>query len=118
MRAVKEWVGRTDDSPIPPRVRLRVWERGIGHCGECRRKIMAGEAWEVDHLVPLILGGAHAESNLRIVCLWCHRLKTRMEQARKGKTAHVAKKHRGIRKRRRSFRAWRKFDGTIVYAED
>jgi 5-methylcytosine-specific restriction protein A len=117
MRSVPEWRGRTDDSPIPPRVRLRVWERGIGHCEECGRKIMAGETWEVDHRIALILGGPHAEGNMRVVCLWCHRSKSRMEQARKAKADVVAKRHVGIRKRR-SFRVWRRFDGTIVHADD
>lgn len=117
MRSVPQWHGRTDDSPIPLRVRLRVWERCEGCCTSCSRKIHVGQKWELDHGMPLILGGAHAENNLRVICDWCHKAKTRTEQARKAKADHVAKRHAGIRKRR-SFRAWRKFDGTIVHADD
>ena len=31
-RSVPEWVGRTDDTPVPPRVRLRVLERFGRRC--------------------------------------------------------------------------------------
>ena len=48
----------TDDTPVPPRVRARIFEAygGICQCG-CTRKIAAGEAWEVDHYVAADRGG-------------------------------------------------------------
>ncbi len=113
MRSVKEWVGRNDDSPIPPRVRLRVWRSWDGRCGVCGRQIEVGERWDIDHRIPLALGGEHREANLCLVHRRCHFVKTRTEQARKAKADRVGKKHVGIRKRR-SFRAWRRFDGSIV----
>jgi 5-methylcytosine-specific restriction endonuclease McrA len=117
MRSVPEWVARNHDQVVPGRVQLRVWNRCGGQCGECSRKIGAGEDWDIDHERPLALGGEHREANLRIVHVWCHRSKTRMEQARKAKADRVAKKHHGMRKRR-SFRAWRNFKGEVVYADD
>lgn len=101
-RTLPEWQGKTHDTSIPPRVRLRVWEHGIGHCAECGRKIMAGETWEIDHRVPLILGGEHREFNLWVICLWCHRSKTRAEMAAKSVSYHKRAKHSGIKRKGRS----------------
>jgi 5-methylcytosine-specific restriction enzyme A len=115
MRSVPEWVGANDDQAVPTRVRLRIWERGIGHCEECGRKIFAGEMWHTDHRKPIMFGGMHRENNLRVVCLWCHRSKTRAEQGRKAKSDRVRAKHVGIKKPRTMTR-WRKFSGEIVYA--
>jgi 5-methylcytosine-specific restriction endonuclease McrA len=100
-RKISVWVGKTPDTKIPPRVRLRVWERGIGHCEECGRKIMAGETWELDHRQPLILGGEHHEFNLRVICLWCHRSKTRTEMAIKSVSYRIRAKHASIRRKGR-----------------
>jgi 5-methylcytosine-specific restriction endonuclease McrA len=114
MRSIPDWVGKTDDAAIPPRVRLRIWQRGIGHCEECGRKIMGGETWEIDHRVALALGGKHRERNLRVLCTWCHRTKTAIEQAKKAKADRAAKRHAGIKKPR-SIRGWRKFNGERVW---
>lgn len=103
-RSVPEWIGSSPDAAIPPRVRLRVWERGIGHCNECGRKIMAGETWELDHKTALVNGGKHRETNLQIICLWCHRSKTRADIAIKSKTSRVRTKHLGIKRKRSSFK--------------
>lgn len=99
-RTVPEWRGKTPDTPIPPRVRLRVWERAAGCCGECNRKLGAGEKWQVDHRLPLILGGEHREENLRVICSWCHEGKTGQEMAFKSKVYHRAAKHLGIKRRK------------------
>ncbi len=117
MRSVPEWVGRNDDQAVPARVLLRIWNRCNGQCAVCRRKILVGEDWDLDHEWPLAFGGGHREANLQVVCSWCHRSKTRTEQARKGKADRVAKKQHGIGKRR-WFRTWRGFDGRIIHAKD
>lgn len=53
MRSVDEWIGKNDDAAIPPRVRLRVFEKFGGICQLSNRKIMAGEAWDLDHIKAL-----------------------------------------------------------------
>ncbi|MEI3853595.1 MULTISPECIES: hypothetical protein [unclassified Ensifer] len=47
--SVTEWIGKTDDEKVPPRVRLRLFEQYGGVCQLSGRKIMAGEAWDLDH---------------------------------------------------------------------
>lgn len=102
-RAVDLWVGKTDDQAVPPRVRLRVFEREGGICWLSKRKIMAGEKWELDHKVALINGGRHAEDNLAPALVGPHREKTKADVALKAKTARIKARHLGIKPSKRSF---------------
>ncbi|MGE5566203.1 MAG: HNH endonuclease [Parcubacteria group bacterium] len=95
-RSVDLWVGKDDDAAIPPRVRLRVFERFGGVCQISFRKIRPGEAWQCDHRVALINGGRHAEDNLQPVLVEAHKEKTREDVAIKSKTDRIRKKHLGI----------------------
>lgn len=97
-RSVPEWIGKTDDTAAPPRVRLRVFERCEGKCGECGRKIRPGESWTLEHLIALINGGKNAESNLGVTCGWCLPAKNAADVAEKSKVARVRAKHLGLRK--------------------
>lgn len=115
MRSVKEWIGKTDDTPVPPRVRLRVWERYRGKCHRCKRKIFAGESWTCEHVIALANKGENREKNLNITCAWCLPGKNAEDVAEKSKTYARKAKHIGVKKPR-SIRSWRKFDGTPIYA--
>ena len=97
-RAVPAWVGKTDDSAVPRRVRLRVWDREEGKCHRCRRQIPADDAWIIEHRLAIILGGANSEQNLCLSCSWCKPMKDAEDIAAKTKTAAVRSKHLGIRK--------------------
>lgn len=99
-RSTEEWRGATPDSAIPPRVRLRAFERADGQCQLCTRKIVAGERWIADHIVALINGGENRENNLQVICDWCDRkVKTPADVAEKARTARIRAKHLGIKKR-------------------
>lgn len=100
-RSLPEWVGATPDTPIPPRVRLRVWERCEGRCGECGRKLTPADTWIVEHLVALINGGLNRESNLGITCGWCKPNKDARDVAEKAKVAKIKAKHLGIKSKSR-----------------
>lgn len=95
-RAVPEWIGANDNAKVPPRVRLRVFEAHGGKCWISGRKIMPGDAWDLDHKVALINGGQHRESNLAPALRAVHRAKTAMDVALKSKTDRIRKKHLGI----------------------
>lgn len=95
-RSTPEWVGKSDDTPIPPRVRLRVFEAHGGICGLTGRKITPADQWDVDHTVALINGGENRESNLRPVLRAAHRVKTAEDVKLKAKVDRVRKKHLGI----------------------
>ena len=118
-RSVEMWSGKTDDTPAPPRVRLRVWERCEGKCHRCGRKIRPGEGWTLEHLKALINGGKNNEANLCLTCDWCLPVKNAVDVAEKSKVYAIRSKHLGIRKRSR-FQCARsgpfkqKLDGTTV----
>lgn len=95
-RSVEEWIGRTDDAKVPPRVRLRIFERHNGICHISGRKIMPGEKWELEHVKALIHGGEHREGNLRPALVVPHKAKTAEEMAIKAKTDAIRKRHLGI----------------------
>jgi 5-methylcytosine-specific restriction endonuclease McrA len=115
-RSVPEWIGKTDDTPVPPRVKERVAHKFNDCCQQCARRIGGKLRAEYDHVIPLCLGGENRESNLALVCNECHLGKTRLDVKLKAKVARVRKRHLGIKKLR-TIRAWRRFDGTPVYAD-
>lgn len=96
MRSVEEWRGKNDDSAIPPRVRLRVFEKFGGICQLSKRKIMPGEEWDLDHIKALWRGGEHRELNLQPVLKQPHREKSAEEQSEQAKADRIRKKHLGI----------------------
>jgi 5-methylcytosine-specific restriction protein A len=85
-RSTPLWTGRTDDTPAPPRVRLRVWDRCEGKCHRCGRRIPVGDKWILEHRVALINGGKNAEHNLCLTCSWCKPIKDAEDVAEKAKT--------------------------------
>ena len=98
-RSVPEWVAKGDDEPVPPRVRLRVFERFGGICCECGVKI-SGKRWICDHRKAIINGGENRESNLGPIHEACDKTKTADDVAEKSKNARVRAKHLGLRKRK------------------
>jgi 5-methylcytosine-specific restriction protein A len=96
-RATAEWMAKTDDAKIPPRVRMRVFDRAKGVCHWCKIVIKAPpETWQADHVKALINGGEHRETNLAPIHDHCHIEKTGADVAVKKKVAAVRKKHLGI----------------------
>ena len=75
---------------------------------------------EFDHMIPLILGGEHRESNLTLLCHECHAAKTKLDVKLKAKVARVRQRNLGIKKRKgrplpgTKASGWRKrMDGTV-----
>lgn len=116
-RSLDEWIGKTDDAKVPPRVRQRVFDRHNGICHLTGRKIQPGERWELEHVHALILGGQHRESNMAPALAAAHKVKTATEMKVKSKIARVRKKHIGIAKPKSSLshpNLKRLMDGTVV----
>lgn len=120
VRTTDEWIGAGDDSKIPPRVRLRIFERdgGICQCG-CGIKIRSGDIWQTDHIIAIVSGGENRETNLRTLLDEHHKEKTAADVAEKSKIATLAKKNLGIKKPSRMMGSKnspfkKKMDGTVV----
>jgi 5-methylcytosine-specific restriction protein A len=91
-RSVKPWKGATDDTPVPPRVRLRTLERKDYRCHKCGRTIRPGEPWTCEHLIAIINGGKNEEANLGVTCCDCLPIKNAADAAIKSRTAKIAKR--------------------------
>jgi 5-methylcytosine-specific restriction protein A len=99
-RLVDEWIGKDDDEPVPPRVRLRVFEKFKGVCGICTVKIRA-KRWVCDHRKAIINGGENRERNLWPIHETCDRkVKTPQDVAVKKTNNRVRSKYLGIKKRK------------------
>ena len=96
MRSVEEWKGKTYDAAIPPRVRVRVFDRHGGICHLSGRRIRAGEAWDCDHIIALANGGEHRENNLAPALKAAHREKTKADVAEKAIVYRKRAKHIGV----------------------
>jgi len=95
-RFIPEWIGASPDSKPPPRVRLRVFEKHKGICYLSGRKIMPGDAWEIEHRLAIINGGENRESNMAPALVGPHKVKTAADMAQKSKNYRVRAKHAGI----------------------
>lgn len=114
-RSVEEWIGKTDDAAIPPRVKLRIFERYKGVCYLSGIKIQPGDKWEVEHIIALCNGGEHRESNMAPALCAPHKAKTKADLRAKAKNERIRKRNAGIKKPRTITR-WRRFDGSVVEA--
>lgn len=122
-RSVEEWFGATPNTAVPPRVRLRVFDRDGGKCTcGCGRRITAADKWETDHIIAIINGGENREKNLCTLLKPCHDLKTGKDVAEKSVIYSIRKKYLGIKKKSRfpgsrdsPFK--RKVNGTVVRRE-
>ena len=61
----------TARTAIPPDVRQLVWTRDGGACVQCGSNVEL----QLDHVIPVSLGGSNDERNLQILCGPCNRLK-------------------------------------------
>lgn len=106
-RSVPEWCGKTPNTKVPDRVRVRIFERAEGKCGCCGRKIGAGESWDLEHTIALINGGAHAESNMVPWLREHHKSKTKDDMSIKAGIYSKKLAALGLKKSR-----WRPMPGT------
>jgi len=47
----------------------------------CRSCGLVSVRFEIDHIVPLHLGGAESDENRQLLCIKCHGIKTSKEEA-------------------------------------
>jgi 5-methylcytosine-specific restriction protein A len=118
-REVPEWIGKTDDTPVPDRVKARVFLAHGGICHIAKRKIKPGEAWDAEHVKAIINGGENRESNLAPALRERHKEKTAADMAEKSMIYRKRKKHLGIKKPSRMpgsrhSRFKKKIDGSVV----
>jgi 5-methylcytosine-specific restriction protein A len=100
-RSLPEWIGKSPDSAVPPRVRDRVLNRYDKRCQcGCNRPILAGEAWDCEDTVAIINGGSRRESNLKPWLREHHKTKTAIDVAEKSRVYRKRAKNNGIKLRK------------------
>lgn len=97
-RSILEWVGRNDDAKVPESVQQRVFEAYGRRCYLSGKEIRQGDKWEIEHKVPLWLGGEHRESNLAPALVDAHQRKTAAEAKVRAKINRIIRKQYIIRK--------------------
>jgi 5-methylcytosine-specific restriction protein A len=97
-RSVPEWIGATDDTPTPARVKLRVKRRANSCCEIC---FVRAERGDTDHIEPVVFSTKerplNRENNLQWLCINHHKSKTRKDVADKALAAKRQKQMAGIK---------------------
>lgn len=52
------------------------------HCAHCGRLVDYPDGFELDHVIPLFKGGKDIIENCQVLCIECHRKKTKEELSR------------------------------------
>ena len=104
-RSVPEWFGKTDDSPVPKKVKLRILRRQGDQCAgdDCTITFDARHKPEFDHRPALANGGQNRESMIFALCKPCHAKLFPSDMAEKAKTDAIKAKHLGLHKPKRPF---------------
>lgn len=106
--------------PLSTRERLMIFTRAEGICHICGDRIDGTrELWDVEHVIPLEMGGDEAKGseNLLPAHRQCHRTKTIVDSWQLAKAKRREAKHVGAHKPRSPLRneKWKKrVDGTVV----
>lgn len=102
-RTVPEWIGATADTPIPQRVKDRVFAREDGVCHIAGRKIRPGEKWDAEHVIALCnwlptpdQPHGNRESNIKPALAAKHPEKTARDVAEKSAIYRKRSKHLGL----------------------
>lgn len=101
--------------------RLALFEAHKGLCHICGDKIDGTrERWDVEHKIPLAMGGDDDEGNCAPAHERCHKDKTKADRGQIAKADRVRAKHNGARQAKTTIpgskksRWKRKLDGTVV----
>jgi len=85
--------------------RREVSEKQEGKCWKCGEPIE-----DIDHIIPLELGGKHEPANWEGLCKRCHKTKTALDMKLIGKARRIRKRISGDRRPRKTIpsRQWPK----------
>lgn len=91
---------------MTPQRALRIFQAHDGHCAYCKRKLGPQDDWDVDHVIALENGGTDDDSNLQVLCEWCHKPKTADDHGKAAKGRRMAVRHQ-VPSKFKEKRGWR-----------
>ena len=106
---------------LSTKARTAIFVASGGICHLCGGKITVGQAWEIEHVIPLAQGGSDEPDNMRPAHARCHKAKTaddlgNIARAKRREAKHIGAKapsRRPLPFGKRS--PWKmKLDGRIV----
>lgn len=86
---------------IGTRERVEIFRAHDGICHLCAGRIQAGEAWDLEHAIPLAMGGEDGGDNLRPAHVKCHRTKTSRDVRDIAKAKRREARHLGAHRAKR-----------------
>ncbi len=81
------------------RARRAIWERFNKTCQMCFQPTDE-RGYDLDHHIPLAIGGDDSDDNLRPLCRPCHRIKTRGDKGDISKAVRREDRHTGTHQRK------------------
>lgn len=101
--------------PLSTARKVAIFLEAGGICHLCGGRI-AGKLWEVEHVIPLAMGGADDEANMRPAHKICHGEKTVDDLGKIAKAKRLEARRVGIKPKVRGFQSkWkRKVSGETV----
>ena len=103
---------------ISTKARTALFLKRGGVCHLCGGAVSAGEKWELEHLIPVAMGGDDEEHNWFVAHVKCHASKTKDDVANIAKAKRRQARHIGSHISRnplpggRNSRLKRRMDGT------
>ena len=77
--------------------RADIFMKAHGVCHICETPIKAGQRWDLEHIIPLAMGGEDGGDNLRPAHRKCHAAKTPIDQADIARAKRRHAKHIGAK---------------------
>jgi 5-methylcytosine-specific restriction enzyme A len=105
---------------ISTRERVAIFQAANGLCHICQSRIVIGDAWELEHIIPLALGGDDHGENLAPAHVKCHRAKSVDDAGNTARAKRREARHLGAKTSRTPMPGgrnspWkRKLNGTTV----
>ena len=91
--------------PRNAKERARLFKLFSGKCYLCQGSIDGTrEAWEIEHVIPLELGGADEDSNLQLAHAKCHKAKTSKDVGDIARAKRREARHTGARLPKRTIK--------------
>jgi 5-methylcytosine-specific restriction endonuclease McrA len=109
---------------LSARRRAEIFNAHAGVCSLCNGRIQAVEAWEIEHTIPVAMGGTDDAENLTVVHVKCHRAKTKEDVGNIAKAKRREGRHMGFVTSKRPLpgskaSGWRRrMDGTVERRDD